>query len=350
MLVLATVTCFWIVLNILYTRFRNVFENKGFKLYYGVILVWKRRSEVRSVRVYKKISYIHIPLFIFALVNFYLNMFQSIAVRMGFTRGIPVEILIPGVNITGVNILYFIIAVSIAAIVHELSHAYTARSHGLKVKSLGFIIAFILPLAFTEIDDEEFKKIPVKNRVAILASGPSVNLLLSLIALYIASLVMSPTGIVILSVEENSLAYKYGLKPGDVILEINGEQADRLTLAKYVSNKTGLNLTLKILSNGVVKTLEIYKPENITKLGISFTMKPYDHVVEALGLDTAVALQLIILWLYVVNLGLSVVNSAPLFISDGGRIVYEVSKNKPIGHTVNILSLIILILAVAPLK
>ncbi len=340
----------WGLFNVIYHFHRGFFEACGFKLYYGFILVYKRTKKIKPLSLYRKLSYIHIPFFVLAILTFYQSMIASIFIRLGLSKGVPAQLLIPGVNITGIQLVYFIIAIAVAAAIHELMHAYTAIAHGLNVKSIGFALIFILPIAFTELDEEKLSKASTRAKVTVLAAGPSANILLALLALFLLSFIVSPYGIVVLDTLPGSLADKYGLKQGDIILEINGEPLTRSLLAKYLNNRTGVNITLKILSNNRVKTITIYKPGNVTRLGIAFTSKPVDQLINVFGLDTALAISFIITWLYLVNLGLAVINAAPLFVSDGGRIVYEVFKNKNVSHAINLFSLLILVLGVAPLK
>lgn len=341
---------FWTIFNIIYIFRKEFFEKHGFKLYYGFILVYRRYKKIRVLKTYKKISYIHILFFILAILTFYQSMISSILVRLGLTKGVTAELLIPGINITGYQLIYFVIAIAIAAAVHELMHAYTAIVHDLKVKSIGFALIFLLPIAFTELDEKQLSQASTCSKITVLAAGPSANIILAFIALFLLSIIVSPYGIVVLEILPDSLAEKYGLKPGDIILEINGEPLTRALLAKYLSNKTGVNITLKILSNGYEKIITLYKPENISRLGIAFANKPSDQLIEILGLNTALTILFITTWIYLVNLGLAVINAAPIFISDGGRIIYEIIKNKEISHIINLLSLTILILGIIPLK
>ncbi len=347
---LITLIGFWIVLNILYRLYTGFFEKHNLKLYYSFILVYKRSKKLRSSAIYRRISYIHVALFVLTLTTFYYAMIYSIMVKLGFFQGATVQLLVPGINITGIQLIYFAIAIIVAAAVHELMHAYTAVSHGLHVKSIGFAVLLVVPIAFTEIDEEELGKAPTRSKIAVLASGPASNYLLALAFLFILTLVMSPYGIVVLDVLPNSLAEKYGLKPGDVIVAINDEPLTRSLLAKYLNNKSDVVFRLKIISNGVEREVEIYKPSNVTRLGIAFSNKPCDQLISLLGLDGALSILFMITWLHIVNLGLAIINAAPIFISDGGRIFYELFRDKRLGHIVNMIGLAILVLALTPIR
>jgi len=351
-LYLILIAILWLFLNIFYLFKKEYFNNRNLRIYYGIILVYRKPSTIKTHRVFKSktLVYLNIILFTIVLTLFYYSMISSIMVKTGFLKGIPAQLLLPGVNITGIDLLFFLIAVAIAATIHELMHAYTAVSRGIRVKSIGFTIIFILPVAFTEVDEKDFDKTTSRNRVVVLSAGPVSNFLLALVANILLVLFIAPYGLAILEVQSNSLAWNYGLKPGDIIVKINDTEASVETLFKYMSIEDDIDLKLLIISNGAMREIIVHKPFNTTRLGVRITGRPVDFLIKSIGQYSSILLLLAINWIYVVNLGLALVNAAPLFISDGGRVFYELFKNKNIGHIVNTISLLILILAVAPIQ
>jgi len=339
----------WVVLNTLYALGRGSFEKYGLKLYYGVILVWRIKKEFPQPRLYRKLSYVSIPLYALALYGFYDAVISSILVKLGLIKGSAIQILVPGINVFGVEAVYLIIAVATAATIHELMHAYTARAHGLKINSLGIAVLFIIPVAFTELDEESLCRASKWVKTVVLSAGPAVNMALALIFLYLSSFMVAPAGLVIYSVEAGGLAEKYGLEPGYILLEVNGEHATIATLSKYVSNPNESYIELVINSGDVIKHLLIHKPANVTKLGMRVVSKPIDPIITAIGVKPAVNILLLTMWMYIVNFSLALINAAPLFITDGGRITYELTKKRFIGHIINAVSLSILICGIAPL-
>ncbi|WP_244372506.1 site-2 protease family protein [Staphylothermus marinus] len=338
----------WALLNILYVHFRESFERRGFKLYYGLVLVYKRSKKIRQSSIVRKISYVSILLFILALIFFYYSMILGLMARAGLVSNVARPmLLIPGVNIVGDHLFYFILMIIIAAIIHEFAHAYTARSYNIRVKSLGFAIVLFIPLAFTEIDEEDAAKSPRKARIATLAAGPASNFILGLLFMYLFILAVSPTTLVIEQVLPGSLADKYGLKPGSILLSINGTPATRDVLRHYleINNNTYLVLTI-INPSGAMENITIYKPANTSLLGVYLWVGPNIVLVKLFGAWFSIVLTKLLYWGMIVNVGLALVNAAPLFISDGGRIAYELLGSR-IGHMINFLSLLILVLAVA---
>jgi len=352
LLIATVIITFWSIVNIVYRFKPGVLARKGFKLYYGVVLVYRRKKAVKPSRLHRKISYVYIPIFIVVLILFYYTMISNIMGKIGLiSRGVEVQLLIPGVNITGEQLIYFIVAIAIAAFIHEVMHASVAFSHSIGVKSIGFAIVVVLPIAFTEVDEDRFSYASTKSKIAVLAAGPTSNYLVALIALLLLGNIVGQYGIVVLDVIPGSLAESYGIKPGDILVAMDGKPLTRSLLAKYLNNNTypGINFTLTVVSDKTVRQVTVSKPWNVTRLGIAFANKPVDYLIEAFGLRVALTIQFLVTWIYVVNLGLAVINAAPIFVSDGGRIFYELLKNKKIAHLVNAASLAILAIALYPL-
>lgn len=341
----------WFIIDTLYYLFPAKFENRGFKVYYGVVLVYKKPYTVKPSRMIRIGSYLTIPLFAIALFLFYSSMLAGILIRIGIlSSGTPPQLLIPGINITGLSLIYFVLAIVVAAVVHELSHAYTARAHGINVKSLGFAIIFFVPIAFTEIDEEALKNANTKAKIAMLSAGPASNFVIALLTVVILSTIINPWGLIIVGIVDGSLAEKYGLEKGMSIIEVNGTKATLDTLHRYLSVRRDTTLILKILKpDGEVKEIHIYKPANTTRLGVYLQSMPSQSLINVIGVYPSLLILGFTQWLYIVNFSLALINAAPLFISDGGRILYGLSKRKEIAHAINMLSLIILILALSPI-
>jgi membrane-associated protease RseP (regulator of RpoE activity) len=77
--------------------------------------------------------------------------------------------------------IYFIISISIVAVVHEFSHGIFMRLFKIRIKSTGF--AFLGPIlgAFVEQDEKQMEKKPKTQQMAVLASGVFANLLIGIV-------------------------------------------------------------------------------------------------------------------------------------------------------------------------
>ncbi|MDI6860727.1 MAG: RIP metalloprotease RseP [Caldisericia bacterium] len=181
-------------------------------------------------------------------------------------------------------IIYAIIALSIAATIHEFGHLIMAKKGGMQVEefSIGFgpkIISFIknetlyslriIPfLAYVKIrgmDDkletpEGYYKKPLKSRLLTVLGGPFANILL---AILIFIILFSTFGdfnnlsTTIFSVQENSPAYSAGLKSGDKILYINDKEIKTWDdVRNEIQNSNGNEIKIVVKRGG--DTLTFY--------------------------------------------------------------------------------------------
>ena len=137
-----------------------------------------------------------------------------------------VMLVIPGLTVPW----HWIVALIIAAGVHEISHGILARAEGLEVKNSGGILLGFLPIgAFVEPDEEKFKKLAIMKKQRILVAGTTANFATALVfALLLALAATAPIqgalsgGISISSVSNTSLAAQT-LHPGDILVSMDGK-------------------------------------------------------------------------------------------------------------------------------
>jgi membrane-associated protease RseP (regulator of RpoE activity) len=169
--------------------------------------------------------------------------------------GIEFMVIIPGLNpiLPFEYIWYILFALIIAIIVHEFSHGILTIASRLKVKSLG-ILYLIIPLgAFCEPDDEQLKKAKLSNRMRIYAAGPTSNLLVVIISIFLFSFVFmsavqpAANGIVVFSVDEDSPAEQIGITPGSIITSFNNSivtnHYDYVALINQTKTNQSINIT-----------------------------------------------------------------------------------------------------------
>jgi len=165
--------------------------------------------------------------------------------------GVNMVLIIPVINPI-LPIGYTIIAIIVAVVFHELSHGISGASQGLKIKSMG-ILAFIIPIgAFVEPDEEGLKRLGIRKRMKVFASGPAANLLVSIVCLLIfsfalmSSVSIAADGVGVGYVVKDSPAQGIGLEFGSVILEINGSRVKNIDDFFVAMNKTCANQTISI--------------------------------------------------------------------------------------------------------
>jgi len=248
---------------------------------------------------------------------------SSQAAQEGF---VPI---IPGVTVSLGEFMFILIAIGVAVVVHELSHAVVSRALGVPVKDAGFLLMAFVPAAFVEPEEGLLKSAPLRSRVMIYAAGIASNVALGLLFGYALAAVtpLLASGMTIASVSPNSPAYAAGLVPGMKIAAIDGIPVRTLTQGLQVlksvgaeNNATAVNVTLTVLYRGVERSIVVFKPVGVSHLGIEVT--PVYNMGWLVELTTA---------LYVVNMGLALINAAPFAFplpgfgieSDGGQMLRD---------------------------
>ena len=176
-------------------------------------------------------------------------------------------------------IVVFVVALFVAICLHELGHFIAARRAGVKVEEFGigipprifgirrgetvYSINAIPVGAFVRAAGENDPTVPRSlagkgswTRLGIYAAGPLVNILLAavLLSAFLALPypVIAGDGLMVHSVMENSPAEEQGIKPGDIIVEIDGQpvrtRGDVQTMVN--SAEEGEGITLLLLRSG----------------------------------------------------------------------------------------------------
>lgn len=300
--------------------------------------------------------------------------------------GINMVLVIPVINPI-LPIGYTIIAIIVAVVFHEFSHGISGASQGLEIKSMG-ILAFLIPIgAFVEPDEEELKKLEIRKRMRVFASGPAMNLFVSIVCLSIFSFALmgsvnvAADGVGVGYIVKDSPAQHIGLETGSIILEINGSKISNMDDFFVAMNRTCANQTVPIkfykdgkIFNTSVKLADKYmftKDENdkgkgflgvgpttgykyelsilknpFNKLPDSFfylyamplstffrgynpITEPYTKFYEVKGIfasspDIFWSLTNAIYWIFWLNLAVGLFNVLPMIPLDGGYLMQDV--------------------------
>ncbi len=235
--------------------------------------------------------------------------------------GVAIMPLIPGLTIPMELLLTLVWIIAISMVVHEYAHYWASIKQGISVKSAGIGWMLFFPIAFVEPNENEVLQRTPLERIRLYAAGPAANLVIAGLAILLLKSLTSP-GIYIVGVEKGSPAWKAGIKPGDVILAVNGVKVKNLAeLKKMIDGHSEIVVTI-LRGNSVLK-LVVNKGKS--KL-IGVFVVPFRPSVWALSLfspNTFVQLVNTAMWLNMINMGLGVINALPMFITDGGKIVLE---------------------------
>jgi len=254
-----------------------------------------------------------------------------------FSKNIPGTFFVP--------FFYFIISIFVLVIVHEFSHGVMARRWGLKIKSSGIaifgILLPILPAAFVEPDEKKMTKKPRMQQLSILAAGPFSNILLAFLIILLLLFVITPAignvvdydGVKINSIYGDNKSFPAeaaGIEPGELIIEMDGIEI--LTVANFTTyletKEPGDSLIVKTNSSEYNITLAA-NPNDNSKAYLGVYVEQHTKINEEFesryGRFSAEAIMWIIgllIWLYMLNLGIGLFNLVPLPITDGGKMMY----------------------------
>ncbi len=341
------------------SKIRGVFERLGLEIHVFTILI-KRRSaldilnRVSRGRINLLLWFGLIAMIISMLLFYYGIYILGIGYIINLVRGFisgestttppPITPIIPGVTITGVDIIYILVAIGIAIALHELGHAIAAKVSGVDIKSYGAGIFLIMPLAFVEIDEEKIK-FNKKSALKILSAGVLMNILLFVISFLLIILIINMLpflgviqGAVISQVEPGSPAYEAGIRPGLLIVSINNTPIYTLdNFLKFRSLITsGVSIDLYLVGmypNGSYIRTIIHKPANATRIGVVFDglyIPLINFFLAALvkysdnGYTRLIFLEELIrllVWINIINISLAIINAGPLYITDGGKFL-----------------------------
>jgi len=273
----------------------------------------------------------------------------SIRSLAGEESAVGIIPIVPGVTVKGAAIIYIIASIGIAAAIHELSHAAALRHVGVPIRSTGVLLAVILPAAFVEPNEEEFARRSIKEKVKVYSAGPASNFVLALLFLaLITGLSAMSVGVEILQVEPGSPAEEAGLKPGFVITEVNGKPVKTIEdLHEALLPYRDIEATIVIkgvFKDGRPATFTVHKTKETKLIGIVIRQA------KAIGfLPDSIYYPLVafVTYGYLINLSLALINAAPLFITDGGRMLHDVIvlkfggvKGKVLNFFIQILTLL----------
>lgn len=154
----------------------------------------------------------------------------SSAAWTGNKEAVSIDLLIPGVNLPINEIGYYIAALAINSVVHELGHGLAAVLEDIPIKGFGFHVLLIIPMAYTQLDSDQLNALRTWKRLKVLCAGIWHNLLLAAIAylLFVTAPVMLSAmyrvneSVMVTNIKNNSpLLGPKGLEEGDIITSIN---------------------------------------------------------------------------------------------------------------------------------
>lgn len=341
---LISVLIFYLLLLVVYYKFKNKFENQGLLVLYKTKLGLNLMDKIskKFPRIVTFLSYTGIIVG-FSGMAFILYFLIKETIKLILVPGTPSALapVLPGISIPGVPTLSFwhwIITIFIAAGIHEFAHGVVARNINVPIKSSGF--AFLGPLlaAFVEPDEKIMEKKPILKQLAVFAAGPFSNILLGIFVLLAMMFIFAPflgmiydsNGISVSGFIEDSAMNQSGIELPFTIISLNDNQI--LTIKDFVNETSYLNPGDEIVvgtDKGDYNIVLGNNPENeslpyfgiiglqenlILKDNLSF-LNPIEGIFEWF--------QLLFMWLFLISVGVGLFNLLPLGPVDGGRMIYS---------------------------
>lgn len=326
----------WGLLYVLHLPFKGALRKRGITVY-PLAVVWRLRTDLSRLtaasrsKIVGAYGTLSVVLTLLSMLLFYFFVINIVSAR--YFRGVSetggLVPIIPGLTIDWGVLPYLLLAIGVAVIFHELAHALLALRENVPIKSVGLFLAFLIPAAFVEVDNDRMRRLRPSSRMKIVSAGPASNLILGLAFYALLFLVtMAPNGVLVTEVFPGSPADRAGLMPGDVIVKINNTDVDSIvklrSMVTGVANETQF-FVISVLREGETLILTARKPPGEMYLGIG--VKPTGPL-GALSPDQYSALLDFINYTLVINLSLALINAAPLFVTDGSHILRAVLEGK----------------------
>ena len=275
--------------------------------------------------------------------------------------------IIPGVTITGLPLVYMLIGLAIAILVHEFAHGFAASKDNIPIKSSGLLGFLVMFGAFVEPDEEAFEKEATpKARMRLLAAGSYSNIIWSFVFLAIlvnfgaiASIAYNPpSGAYIYQLGEKSPAAE-ALFVGDVIIGLNDTVINGWSDVSVFMNDAlaGSQITIHTLDRDITLILA---PNEVNATRGYIGIYGADYWEAKAGWDLLLSpmivfhMQQIVLWCYIILISLALFNLLPIPMLDGDKLlsnglslfISDEKKLKYIMYPIRIAALLIVILSI----
>jgi len=275
--------------------------------------------------------------------------------------------IIPGVTITGLPLVYMLVALAVAILVHEFAHGFAASKDNIPIKSSGLLGFFVMFGAFVEPDEEAFEKEATpKARMRLLAAGSYSNLIWSFVFLAIlvnfgalASIAYNPpSGAYIYQTSPGSPGAE-ALTAGDVIIGLNDTEIDAWNDVSLfmVDALAGSQVTIHTL-DGDITVILAANEANATRGYIGIYGADYWEAKPGWNLLLTPMfvfhMQQIVLWCYIILISLALFNLLPIPMLDGDKLlsnglslfISDAKKIRYIMYPIRITAFLIVILSI----
>lgn len=303
---------------------------------------------------------IGVALFYLYLVPLVVNMIGGFIKHLtGTSPEAPAPVIVPlPLLLTYESLVKYLLTGLVTGVTfHELAHALMALKRGISVKSWGLGLLLLFPLAFVELDEDEFKRASPWDRALVASAGPFANAVLAsatLLLMLLLPQILATMGTLSSAVLVTGLscdiceggsecpALRLSLRPGSVLYALNGTRLyDVNDVVEFLRRlQVGSTVTLTICD----KTCR-----NVSLLLDSYNERLYNRtgaLVPCLGLEMRNSILIerggaviVLPWLqelyshlnfaFMINVGLYIFNAIPFVITDGTLFIKALAEMRP---------------------
>lgn len=246
-----------------------------------------------------------------------------------------VQLIIPGITISIDTLVRMLPALTIIIVSHELAHKVGLHTEGVRIKSMGVILLFLIPGAFVEPDEDSFQRSKPLSRMRILSAGTFINMLIGLMFMplvvnpgvfyaVISPFYGPPSGVIVTNIVPNtSLAMQSYISVGDVIIGINDHKISDLASLYRVNLRPGDNVTVEYIDmdNGSIHIIVLKAspdPYNSSRGILGFIPSNYyPPRLDFLDPSLPNTLYEVFFWIYFLGVNIAIFNMLPIYGLDG---------------------------------
>ncbi len=202
----------------------------------------------------------------------------------------PTSEAVLGYGYLAVPFWYWIICIALLALVHEGFHGIFTAREKTRIKSLGFGLFTVIPLAFVEPDEKQLEKRGVWPQLRVFSAGSFANFLLAALSVVLLSWMFTsvylPAGVQLLN-EPFYQKYPAAYLNLTEVESIGGNEVSGIDGIVSVLQEYGENDTLEITTqNGTMYLKKVYMEAQLDALGGDDTVLAFlDYPAAKAGLE-----------------------------------------------------------------
>ncbi|MBI4176429.1 MAG: site-2 protease family protein [Candidatus Aenigmarchaeota archaeon] len=246
---------------------------------------------------------------------------------------------------------YWIISIAVLVIFHEGVHGVLCARERIRIKSLGLGLLAVIPLAFVEPDENQLKKRPAGQQMRVFAVGSFANFIIAgvcfLAITFAFSGIFTPGGVIVTGIVNGTPAHQANLS--GAIFQIDSYSINDVDDLRNALDRIGpgksITIQTKTLEDGVIvkksHRLTTAEQRNETTnqttgrgfIGITFSPDKRQSTFQEIRAEYMDYEQLIMffnglfVFMFIINLGVGMVNMLPIGPLDGGRM-WDVTLKK----------------------